>query len=576
MTLAAVSTAAPPKVAPAWLEVALSGTTIVACIGLVCYKLFLTTVINVNWDEFYFLNFIHAQARGELSILMQGAYTHLFQWLPTLGGDEMTQIVAGRLVMVGLLAVTAMLIWRLARVWLSGFPALVAPFLYLGSTSVMIHGGSFRADSLLAPLLLAASVLISRPTSNRRSDWYAGCLIGLALVVTVKAALFGPLFACLIMSRRRPDGVPSGIDSREAACSLLKVSAAAASTATLLLWLHSLSLAPVLAESIGTFSTRVARATLVESPLFARWIFMKQYVLWQPLPWALMAIGTAAALLKRRFDLASLSLSLLPIALYRNAFPYYYVVMLAPASVLAGFAVQEIPAYLRRYTNGRSPAALVVVIWLGLTYQSLAYVGRLRYDDQELQRTVVSGVHAIFPAPVSYIDRCGMISSFRKANFFMSTWGMQNYWSRGEPFMPRALRKSRPAFVLMNVDALNPDRQHGRGLLPEDRDLIAKFYPRYWGPVRVAGASVLIPRSIETQVRVPFEDDYRLEVPEPVLVDGVRCQNGDIIRVSNRGVRIRTLADSGERDAVAVKLFIATSHARPNPSPAVMPLFSGL
>ena len=36
------------------------------------------------------------------------------------------------------------------------------------------------------------------------------------------------------------------------------------------------------------------------------------------------------------FVLAALVLSLLPIAFYRDAFPYYYVVMLAPASVLAG------------------------------------------------------------------------------------------------------------------------------------------------------------------------------------------------------------------------------------------------
>ena len=46
--------------------------------------------------------------------------------------------------------------------------------------------------------------------------------------------------------------------------------------------------------------------------------------------------------MRRDFGIAALGLSLLPLAFYRNAFPYYYVVMLAPASVLAGYAVAQI------------------------------------------------------------------------------------------------------------------------------------------------------------------------------------------------------------------------------------------
>ena len=96
----------------------LSATAAAACVALAAYKFFLTGRLNVNWDEFYYLNFVHALARGDLNLLMQGAYTHLFAWLPAVGGDEMAQILAARVVMVVLLCFTTLLVWRLGRRWL--------------------------------------------------------------------------------------------------------------------------------------------------------------------------------------------------------------------------------------------------------------------------------------------------------------------------------------------------------------------------------------------------------------------------------------------------------------------------
>ncbi|MGH8224148.1 MAG: hypothetical protein ACREQZ_14360, partial [Woeseiaceae bacterium] len=85
---------------PQWsdaFERVLFGLGAVACLGLFAYKLFLVGRLNINWDEFLYLNHVHAMARGELTLLFQGAYTHLFQWLTSAAADEAGQIVSARL-----------------------------------------------------------------------------------------------------------------------------------------------------------------------------------------------------------------------------------------------------------------------------------------------------------------------------------------------------------------------------------------------------------------------------------------------------------------------------------------------
>lgn len=554
----------------------LSATAAAACVALAAYKFFLTGRLNVNWDEFYYLNFVHALKRGDLNVLMQGAYTHLFAWLPAMAGDEMAQILAARVVMVVLLCVTTLLVWRLGRRWLVGFPALVPPFVYLASMPVMIHGGSFRSDSMLAPLTMAALVLLTTPGSKTSRDWLAGILLGAAFAVTVKAALFAPLIAALLIFRGTRDTPDGEVDWRSTSHGMVRVAVSAGISAALLLVLHWTTMSSLPTESVADFGTRTAAKTLGSPVWFPRIDYLRMYIKWQPLPWLLIAVGTMMALARRRFDLAALALALLPIAIYRNAFPYYYVMMLAPASVLAGFAVQEASSLVRKYSSEFLGSSLVAVIWLGLLYQGLAYAGRFRFDDQVNQRRLVSAVHQVFREPVNYIDRCGMISSFRKVNFFMSTWGMDGYRERNQPFMPAAIRDSRPAFVLVNSGNLNPDRPSSGGLLEEDYVLIDRFYPKYWGPLRVAGASAKLSGGLPTKLQVPFPGQYRLDADGPVVVDGVPRRQGDVINVPADGVSVQATApDEPERETV-VKLFLASAGPAPAEQLPGVPLFSGL
>jgi hypothetical protein len=547
----------------------------VACASLVLYKFALIRLQNLNWDEFYFLSHVYSLARGELSLLMLGAYTHLFSWLLLVPGHEIQQLLMARVVMTLLLLTTAWLVWRLARVWLSGSAALVPPFVYLSAMPVLHHGGSFRFDSMLAPLSVAALVLLMTPGRDAARVWLAAALLGLAFTITVKVVLFAPLFFLACLFQPAHAGPSKAAGRSEVAGTLVRLTIGASASAALLLFLHSLTIVESPANSIVNFATQSARKTLLETPWFPRLMYLDRYVDWQPLPWLLIAIGAVIALLRRRLALASLVLALLPIAFYRNAFPYYYVVMLAPASVLAGYALQGMVSLVQTRANPRITAALLATIWTGLLYQGLAYTGHLRFDEQAVQRQVVSGVHEIFTKPVNYIDRCGMISSFRKVNFFVSTWGLEVYRAQGEPFMPEAIRTARPAFVVMNVAALAPGRPRASGLLEPDRLMLQRFYPRYWGPVRVAGAQTrMVPGEPQT-LEVPFAAEYRLEADRPLLIDGAPRHPGDTFRIQ-QFVTVEVQARGAVEETIPVKLFLATARPRPAGEPDPQQIFTGL
>jgi hypothetical protein len=400
-------------------------------------------------------------------------------------------------------------------------------------------------------------------------------VIGVACAITVKVVLFAPLFATLLLCRGDTRPAVRAIDWRILALAAARISVAAVMTVALLVFLHSLTIASGPTESVTDFGARVAQKTLLEIPWLSRAAYLQRYLLLQPLPWLLIALGTVAALAKRRFDLAALSLALLPIIMYRNAFPYYYVVMLAPASVLAGYAVQEISSFVQCRANAWSAVVLATLIWIGIFFQGLNGLGWLAHDGQAGQRRLIAGVHQVFPDPVNYIDRCGMIASFRKVNFFMSTWGMTTYRQRGKSFMARAIREHRPAFVLVNSSLMNPENQTDIGLLSEDYDLIARYYPEYWGPLRVAGATVPLTGTDSVRVQVPFPAEYRIESDSHLWVNGTLRQPGEVVDVPSEGVTVKAHGEAAPTGQT-VRLFLASARPPPVSRPPSFQLFAGL
>ena len=53
-------------------------------------------------------------------------------------------------------------------------------------------------------------------------------------------------------------------------------------------------------------------------------------------------------------------------------------------------------------------------------------------------------VQRIFPEPVGYIDRSGMLPSYPKVGFLMSTWGVEGVVARGKPTLAPLIRRRQP------------------------------------------------------------------------------------------------------------------------------------
>jgi hypothetical protein len=138
-----------------WTAPALTGA-ILACLAAQALLAFRQ---EANWDEFYYLSFVHDYQADRLTKALQTIHVHLFGWLPRVGVHELRQIGAGRLAMLACEGGTIALIYRLARLFATRDAALVAALAYATASTTLLHGASFRADPLAAFLTMAGLYL---------------------------------------------------------------------------------------------------------------------------------------------------------------------------------------------------------------------------------------------------------------------------------------------------------------------------------------------------------------------------------------------------------------------------------
>jgi hypothetical protein len=129
--------------------------------------------------------------------------------------------------------------------------------------------------------------------------------------------------------------------------------------------------------------------------------------------------------------------------------------------------------------------------------------------------------------------------------------------------------------VLVKAPALSPSYEGPLGLLAEDQELLAKHYVDYWGPVRVAGADVMLAASTALRVTVPFASMYRLVTTEPLMIDGHLRMSGDIIEVPAQGVEMVRTGEASA-DTTQVRLLIASAQPAPDRQPLGFSLFKNL
>lgn len=545
-----------------------------ACVVLLVWKAWTIWRLNVNWDEFYFLTHVHALLRGDLAISFQTAYAQLFRWLPWVGDTELPQIHAARLVMLALLVLTVVQITRLAARWVSPGAAMVAALAFLCALPTQRHGASFRVDSMLVPLLLGAILLLTRPRQSRRADIGAGVLCGVGIAMSAKMALFAPLLvACVFLS----DSAGMRLSRlRSGAIRCLLIGAVTLVVAATLIALHQLTLEAPPAESAVTFADRAVGKTILETTFVPAVAHLRNLVREDWLVWALIALGGTIALYRRRWQMAALVLALLPILFYRNAFPYFYVVMLAPPVVLTALVVEELRALVRRRQDSSMDAWVPTVCGAMLALQGAVRLPLLSYDEQQNQREVLRAVHAIFPHAVPYIDHCGMVATFHKVNIFMSTWGMEDYRRHATPFVVPALRAYRPPLLVVTRAFLDPRLPQSQALLPEDRELIERLYQPYWGPIFIAGARAELVPGETLAVELPFPGSYRVVSDEPVVIDGLARSQGDVVDIAGTSVSIVRRLPAADSRSLVVQLLWADARSPPSQSPGPGYLFTPL
>lgn len=560
---------------PEWIGQALAALFTAAALGVLAAKLLLVWRINVNWDEFFFLSHVHALARGELQLLMQGAYTHLFSWVTALEVQEVDQVVWLRGLMWTLLVLSAWLLYRLARRFASPVGAAFALLAFIASWPVLKHGASFRADSMLLPLTLAVLLFVTRPSRQAvRNDVAAGLCLALAFSLTTKSVLFLPALMVMVFA----SGAGTLFDPARAGHAMRRLAlmlVTAGLVSALLLAAHTSQITAG-GETAGDFAARTLGAALLDVPLMPRGSYFRDLVLKDPIYWAALLLGLVIAVRSRAYVAAASVLALLPILFYRNAFPYYYPLMMAPAAILVALAGDRL--WHIRATTRKRGAGVFALAMLGLLLMHHAWDGAmsLRFDEQQKQRQVVAAVHDIFPSAVPYIDHSGMISSFPKVNFFMSTWGIESYVAHGKDFMPEILASKKPPLLLANHPALHPRSLLFRQLSDIDQSLIRSSYVEYWGPIRVAGTGLTVPPEGAILARLPFAGLYRIESDGAILIDGRHYGMGDHIewRADSSDLSIRAVAPDSK--AIRVKIVWAAAHDPPKETPPTGQLYSGL
>lgn len=515
----------------------------VLTVALLAFKVLLIWRTNINWDEFYYLSKIHLAVQDDRLPSFQTIYTHLFKWLVALGGGEIGQIRAGRLIMTVLLSVTALLLYIFASRWVSTSSAWVAPLTYLSFEHVQVHGGSFRADSLLAPILVAA--LMSSSVSRRRVGMsaLAGVIFGFALLVSVKAILALPMLLWLLLD------IPSS--GRSTAHSLLSFGTATVAIFSTGLTIHLVTIQSTSFPEFFELANAAARKVLTSPPPEPRYKYFINSLQSDAFAWSLCLFGLTCSIRSGKLGVAALSLSVAPIIFYRNSFPYYYVVMLAPVSVLASYGVATLTQWLRQFRSQ-------IANWLPLTVAALLIVNSsLRIDQlaenrQKAQIDVIDAVHRIFPTPVPYIDHSGMIASFPKTNFFMSTWGLDINQAKTSAFMPDALEQ-RAIMLLANRSILMPGTvAFDNNLSPADKHLIRRYYIQYWGPIFVAGREIEFETSAPKLVDLPFAGRYRNLSAGSIYVADELVRSGETFEAIDDWVKISPAMDGDLPERVRI------------------------
>ncbi len=502
---------------------------------------------DINWDEFYYLSLIYQFQDGALTRSFQTFHVHLFGWLAGLGADEMSQVRVARVVAFACHCGTLFFIFAIGRRFTDTLPALAAVAGYCAFSFVTDHAASFRTDPF-ATVLLMAALYISLVGQWSRI-WFAGAgaLIALAGLITIKSIFLAVMIGAVMLF----EGVRSGTRGKAMVAIFLAAVSSLSTFAILYVWHSSLLVSEAETAGRGMLSHSFQK-TIVDTAFFPQWQLFVRAALENITILAAIIFGFALVLgrlITARGETrwaavvcASFLIPLLTLLFYRNAFPYYYPFVLAPAAILIAVAMQFV---LSASFDAQRYGRVVLIFLFFFAVQFAQNVWRNQHRTAETQAATISAVHSMFEEPVNYIDRNSMIGSFPKQGLFMSSWGLENYHARGEPVMPDILADKQPKFVLANTSALDLEDKRtahdlaGNGrLMPQDLEVLRANYIHHWGNIYVAGKRFpTLESDVPREFEILVEGTYTMEGTAPLSIDGRAVTPGDQIFL-NQGPHI--------------------------------------
>lgn len=479
---------------------------------------------NINWDEFYFLSHVHANLDGRLDRPLQTVFVHGFGWLSWLSGHEVDQIAVARIAMMMFFAGTCYALHRVAAHLADEAAADIAVLAFVTSGFAIAHGASFRADPIVAGLLMGAIAVMMTTRMAFVQILASAVLCALALLVTVKSALYLPVFIGVLLWRW---------NERRVVLRCLLAGLLALVIAGLLFFWHASTINAAEGAGAGNNLSEAARVTLGGSGFLPRWPEVSLWLMFSAGGVLLAGAGLYAAGNNRlRAVFVLFALPLFSVVIYRNAFPYFFPFAVPALMVAVALGAQ----YLRGTLLFK--LSLVLLIASGIIQSQRAFS-----EGNALQRATIDEVHRIFPEPVAYLDQNGMISSFERHGFFMSTWGIATYRAAGKPVFADLIVRNQPPLLLANRAELHaamrpkPSDHRFLGLLPEDAAVLRKSYVHHAGAIWLAGQNVTLTDGVAT-AQVPFAGLYRVESAAPVSIAGVKVFSGDVLALDGHPVRI--------------------------------------
>ena len=535
---------------------------ILMTIGLILvFQLQLQFTQKVNWDEFFYLSHIYDAQAGRLDKTLQMGHVYLFRWLPFWPGGEMAQITVGRVVMWAAQLGTLTLIIKTARRFIPITYALFAGLCFLGLGFVFVHGTSFRADPLAGLCMMGVTYVLAASDLKRPDLILLTTALVLGAFITIKVILFAPLFAALAVWR-----LSSSADKKLLFIKLVVTALVSSAIFITALLLHRLTL-PLTGAGDSTSSlTSTAHTALMSDGLFPRKDIIIAGFYRSLVPTIMIGLGIVIATYKtfkdkanrhRHLIILALALPLITFAFYRNAYPYFYAFIYPSAIILSGYS-----AYKLKLSN------LIMIPLCAFIFCSTVLLHSARSDEtRAVQAETLDAVHRIFPDPASYFDRSGMISSFPKAGFFMSSWGLKTYNISGElQFMNEMETETIPLLIENSPEISSALRGGDTALLADDALALRLNYIPHWGHIWVAGKTLDV-SSESMKITILIPGVYTVESVADISINGINYPSGSQISLG-RGAH--TVFSNTPQTAT---LRWGDNLHRPSGQPPKMPIF---